>query len=178
MRVWLVVSLLSGVAVAQEDRGRRPEVEAHGPRLRTFIGGFSSGGFLLPTFHVGPVGVAADVGVQFNRKVSAYGALRASTAFQTNWVQLVPSFDCTWDFFSLGAGVGAALSLNFIPTQLGGIRPALVVPLTLGFSTNPVPDGARLGSVRFNLELAFVWNPTAPFGFGGTVGLSIGRQSR
>ena len=178
MRVWVLVVLVSSAAFAEAERGVTPQLEEHAPRLRTFIGGFSSGGFLFPTFHVGAVGIAADVGVQFNLKWSAYAALRASTSGQTNWVQLVPSFDWTIDFFSLGVGVGAAVSMNLIPTQLGGIRPALVVPLTLGFSTVPVPNGARMGSVRFNLELAFVWNPTVPYAFGGTVGISIGRQSR
>ncbi|MGV3623694.1 MAG: hypothetical protein ACO1OB_22940 [Archangium sp.] len=177
-RMWVLVLVMSATALAQTERGTTPEQDEHGPRLRTFIGGYVSGGFLFPTFHVGYAGIAGDVGVQVNRTFSTYVALRASSSGVTNWAHLAPTFEWSNGSFSLGAGVGAAISVNLIPTQLGGIRPAVVVPLTFGFSTAPVPDGARMGSVRFNIELAFVWNPTQYAGIGGMLGVSIGRQSR
>lgn len=168
-RVWVLVLVLSATVFARE-----PEEE--GVRLRTFIGGYSSAGFITSTFHVGFVGIAGDVGLQLGDNVAVSMTLRGSTSGVTNWVQVAPSFEWSSGFFSLGVGVGAALSANLIPNQLGGLRPVLAAPLTLGFSTAPVPDGTRMGSVRFNVELVFLWQPQA--GYGGVIGVSIGRQSR
>lgn len=168
MRAWWLVVLVSGAAFAQQRE----------PRLRTFIGGFSSGAFVSDgSFHAGLGGIAGDVGVQFDEHVSLSGALRASTVLQINWLQLAPSIEWSQSFFSIGIGVGGAVSLNFIPIQSGGVRPLLVAPLTFGFTWAERPDGVRLGSVRLNVELAFVWNPLSS-GFGGSVGISLGRQSR
>jgi hypothetical protein len=172
MRFLALTVLLAGVALAEpEEQAQQPY-----PRLRTYIGGISEGGALNDgNYYVGAGGVAADVGVQIRPDLAFNGVLRASTSGLMSLVRLGPSFEWSHRAFSLGLGIAGALRMDTAPTI--HVNPYLMVPLTVGLTLDEARDGIRLGAMRMNLEIAFVWNPMTR-GTGAIVGFSIGRQSR
>lgn len=159
MRVLALSVLLAGLAHAE-------------PRLRTFIGGTSSGGaFTDGRYLTGAFGVAADVGVQLSRDRAFSAELRASTSGFQSWFQLAPSVEWSSGPYSVGLGVGAALMLTFTPRA--HVDPYVAVPFHFGLTLDENPAG----SMRVNVEVAFVWNPMN-HSAGALLGFSLGRQSR
>jgi hypothetical protein len=170
MRFLALTALLAGVAHA-EAPAQQPY-----PRLRTFIGGISEGGALSDgNYYVGAGGFAADVGVQLQPQLSFSGVFRASTSGLMSLFRLGPSVEWDYHAFSIGLGVAGALRMDTAPKV--HVNPYLMVPFTVGLTLDEAPDGVRLGSMRLNLEVAFVWNPLT-HGAGAIVGFSLGRQSR
>lgn len=170
MRWCLVLLLLAGLARAE---GEAPQPY---PRLRTFIGGTSAaGGFSDGRYVTGVAGPAADVGVQVTPEVSFSGVFRSSTSGFQSWFQLAPTVEWSRSLFSVGLGVGAAVMVSFSPGAR--VDPYLAVPFHFGLTLDERPDGVRLGAMRLNVEVSFVWNPMSRSA-GAVVGFSLGRQSR
>lgn len=172
MRFLALTVLLSGLALAEPEA---PEQQPY-PRLRTYIGGISEGGALNDgNYYVGAGGVAADVGVQLRPDLAFNGVLRATTSGLMSLVRLGPSVEWVHQAFSIGLGVAGALRMDTAPNI--HFNPYVMVPFTVGLTLDEARDGLRLGAMRMNLEVAFVWNPIT-HGTGAIVGFSIGRQSR
>lgn len=148
------------------------EADAEDVHPRFFAGGYSAGAFIGPgTFSAGPLGLAVDVGAQFNRSLSASLQLRASTFFIAHQFQVTPSLEWSLGRFSFAAGFGAAMfASNALPRWV--FRPTLAVPLNVGLTLGDVTSERPI-AVRINLEFAFLLEP-GPWNVGGTAGLSVG----
>ena len=170
---WMVVAVVLSTSVrAEEDLSA--EVETSHPRL--FAGGYSTGAFVGPgMFSAGPLGVAFDLGMQFNRAISVSLQLRAATFFIAHQFQVTPSVEWSFGRFSAAAGFGAVVLLT---SALPGweLRPAIALPLGVGLTLGDIVSSRTIG-VRINLEFAFLLAPS-PWSVGGTAGISVGMLSR
>jgi hypothetical protein len=169
---WLVVAVVLSTSAQAEEL--ITEVETSHPRF--FAGGYSTGAFIGPgMFSAGPLGIALDMGMQFNRSISASLQLRAATFFIAHQFQVTPSVEWSIGRFSAAAGFGAVVLLT---SALPGweLRPAIAVPLGVGLTLGDIVSSRTLG-VRINLEFAFLLAP-APWSVGGTAGISVGMLSR
>ena len=90
---WLAAVLfVAAVSYADEVGSAKPRDASSEPasHLRTFIGGFASGAFLVSrvgVFTVSPLGVAVDVGVNFRDHLAVFGQFRLSTMLLFNHAQ-------------------------------------------------------------------------------------------
>lgn len=167
---WVVVAaVLCGPAHAAE-------VEVEPVHARFFAGGYGAGAFIGPsTFSASPLGLAVDLGAQFNRSLSLSLQLRAATFFIAHQFLVSSSVEWSIGRFSVATGVGAAvLMVSALPGWM--IRPALAVPLGLGLTLGDVTSSRTL-AVRLNLEFALLLEP-GPWNVGGTTGISVGVLSR
>lgn len=140
------------------------------PRLRTFIGGAAAVGEGLG-LHLGPVGLAADVGVQLSERLAVAAQLRATSAVVLNQAMAAIVFDgCVSQRVCLGVGAGGALTFGPF-----AVTPALAVPISVGWQTLWLTGDGRQAGVRLNFELVGLYAPVSVgprFGF--SAGVSIG----
>lgn len=144
------------------------------PRLRSFIGGSAAVGEGL-SLHLGPVGLAADLGVQLNERIAVAAQLRATSAVVLNQAMAAITFDgCVSQRVCLEVGVGGAV--NFGPLA---VVSALALPLSVGWQSLWPTSAGRQAGVRLNFELVGLFAPaTAGPRFGFSAGVSIGYLRR